>query len=497
MLLATPTTTTASSQNDAAGAASIVNLPTKHNETLVKLKPTASPLTAMLANVPSTSSAVAASASAAVATNVTADACDERTRLLGSTPTPPLAASPPTTLALPLPLVHAATHPSRSSNNNHSGANNNNDNDLEASNNNYNNNENNRSDVDDLSEETATTAGAADSSDQSDKFNRPPTNQKKPKLSKLGTKSVGLKRVSFGSSKGSMVETLVFETPTPLSEHVEPNFGFDAADAAGAAAGQPPQAITAAATHLPLVSSNSTYGDYAKLNMDDSGIEVQEESERSIVRVSIYQSSQPQQICPPAEYTLTSFSDNLDNTFSSYNCNLDYTQMATATMQPAGGLGPAYDRQQSTDSGWDNPFRPGGDLSREADEIVSMIRGGKPITPTEDRTIGNGNAQHGDDNCNGASTAIGETVTKTNLSQNQATAQNGTNSHGSKVASSTGAGGGGGGAAAVTAAGKAESNNGVTSLAQVSKQVVPGPTSASHVVIDEKKNKKKGCCVVQ
>ncbi|EDV92296.1 GH24124 [Drosophila grimshawi] len=171
--------------------------------------------------------------------------------------------------------------------------------------------------------------------------------------------------------------------------------------------------------------------------------------------------------------------------------------MATATMQPTVGLGPAYDRQQSTDSGWDNPFRPGGDLSREADEIVSMIRGGKPITPTEDRTIGNGNAQHGDDNCNGATTAISESVTKTNLSQNQATAQNGTNSHGgSKVASSTGAGAGGG-AAGAGSAGKAESNNGVTSLAQVSKQVVPGPTSASHVVIDEKKNKKKGCCVVQ
>lgn len=29
----------------------------------------------------------------------------------------------------------------------------------------------------------------------------------------------------------------------------------------------------------------------------------------------------------------------------------------------------------STDSGWDNPFRPGGDLSREADEIVNMIKG--------------------------------------------------------------------------------------------------------------------------
>lgn len=34
------------------------------------------------------------------------------------------------------------------------------------------------------------------------------------------------------------------------------------------------------------------------------------------------------------------------------------------------------------ESGWDNPFRPGGDLSREADEIVELIKGGKPITPT-------------------------------------------------------------------------------------------------------------------
>lgn len=42
----------------------------------------------------------------------------------------------------------------------------------------------------------------------------------------------------------------------------------------------------------------------------------------------------------------------------------------------------AYNRQVSTESGWDNPFRPDGDLSREADEIVSLIKGGKPITPT-------------------------------------------------------------------------------------------------------------------
>lgn len=40
----------------------------------------------------------------------------------------------------------------------------------------------------------------------------------------------------------------------------------------------------------------------------------------------------------------------------------------------------------STDSGWDNPFRPDGDLSREADEIVELIKGGKPITPTPGST---------------------------------------------------------------------------------------------------------------
>lgn len=32
-------------------------------------------------------------------------------------------------------------------------------------------------------------------------------------------------RVSFGSSKGSMVETLIFETPTPVSEYPERHIG--------------------------------------------------------------------------------------------------------------------------------------------------------------------------------------------------------------------------------------------------------------------------------
>ncbi|XP_043659617.1 serine/threonine-protein kinase phg2 isoform X1 [Drosophila teissieri] len=463
-----------------------------------------------------------------VAAGVAGD-CDERTLLLSEeivvAPLPAstfsagvAAAAPPTSL----PLVHTTATTTTQQNNNN--VNNNNNGSLVVSAKNMANNKSNKNiskcknneassssnnnnaaaaaaaptttTTTTTGEEpvTVTTTTAADdediSSDLSDKFPRP---QKKPgKLSKLGTKSVGLKRVSFGSSKGSMVETLVFETPTPLSEHMESTFGFDAAansaaDTAAAAAGQPQLASTLA-SHQPLAGGYS--GDYAKGTMDDSGIEVQEESERSIVRVSIYQSSQPQIICPPAEY--------LEYPEYNYSSNLlDYTTMATTAagipQQQVIGLGAAYDRQQSTDSGWDNPFRPGGDLSREADEIVNMIRGGKPITPTEERTIGNGSAQHADDNCNGG-TAIGESVTKSNLSQNLATAQNGTNSHASATAD---AGAGKAATATELSGGNGNGNNGVTSLGQVSKQVVPGPTSASHVVIDEKKNKKKGCCVLQ
>ena len=34
----------------------------------------------------------------------------------------------------------------------------------------------------------------------------------------------------------------------------------------------------------------------------------------------------------------------------------------------------------STESGQDNPFRPDGDLSREADELVELLKGGRPIS---------------------------------------------------------------------------------------------------------------------
>ncbi|XP_059477437.1 uncharacterized protein LOC132197866 [Neocloeon triangulifer] len=137
-----------------------------------------------------------------------------------------------------------------------------------------------------------------------------------------GTKHAGLKRVSFGSSKGSMVETLVYESP--LQEEPEES-----------------------AALLPYDSD--------------------EADNAAKVRVTFFQAEKPLNVTSPEP--------NEDQ------APLDPDMSATiVTTLPDGH--PAFHRQESTDSGWDNPFRPDGDLSREADEIVEMIKGGKPITPT-------------------------------------------------------------------------------------------------------------------
>uniref|UniRef100_A0A182N0D9 Uncharacterized protein n=1 Tax=Anopheles dirus TaxID=7168 RepID=A0A182N0D9_9DIPT len=163
-------------------------------------------------------------------------------------------------------------------------------------------------------------------------------------------------------------------------------------------------------------------------------------------------------------------------------------------------------RLNSTESGWDNPFRPGGDLSREADEIVNLIKGGKPITPTGDQSLVNGSTpkdSHAADDPD--STVTDGAVTKLESSQLQAAQQqNGTKSpHKSP-------GGGGGGGPSGTGSPALAAKNGTKSAADgagstvhnssttpISNQVIPGPQSASHVVIDEKKKKKCTCCVIQ
>ncbi|XP_062700863.1 uncharacterized protein LOC109422047 isoform X2 [Aedes albopictus] len=153
-------------------------------------------------------------------------------------------------------------------------------------------------------------------------------------------------------------------------------------------------------------------------------------------------------------------------------------------------------RLNSTESGWDNPFRPGGDLSREADEIVNLIKGGKPITPTGDQNLLNGSAPKDSSHPaeNGGSTVVDGVATKLDAAQLQSQ-PNGTKSPQKGGAAATADGsphknGGSQGATAVP-------SQTTSTTTPVSNQVIAGPQSATHVVIDEKKKKKCACCVIQ
>ncbi|VVC33370.1 Hypothetical protein CINCED_3A006536 [Cinara cedri] len=131
-------------------------------------------------------------------------------------------------------------------------------------------------------------------------------------------KPATLKRVSFGSSKGSMVETLIYDSP-PVQEEILDLADIDDADAAVAS---------------------------------------------TRVRVSFFESEKPCVIPSPPK-SLEIFGDNTMTTSS-------------PILQRSNG----HVQSQISSDGWDNPFRPDGDLSKEADQIVELIKEGKPITPT-------------------------------------------------------------------------------------------------------------------
>ncbi|XP_040173851.1 WAG22 antigen isoform X1 [Anopheles arabiensis] len=395
---------------------------------------------------------------------------------------------------------------------------------------------------------------------------------KKVKLNKLGgNKNVTLKRVSFGSSKGSMVETLVFETPTPLPEHAEREFFQSPAVLAGAghttvySGGSGPPGTTLVHHHYPapglahhphhLPHHHHPYqpqysggyhhpldgGPGTGASHDDSGIELQEEVERSKVRVSFFQSSKPQSISPPESLHLYGgqslihfgngggsggdggYDNNnspLDTYITSAALNQQYDALSSHQQQQQhahfhpdhrdpdmaavyGGANvppTAFNRQMSTESGWDNPFRPGGDLSREADEIVNLIKGGKPITPTGDQSLVNGSTpkdSHSTDDPD--TTVVDGAVAKHEASQLQAAAaqQNGTKSPHKSPGTAAGGAAGSPALGAKNGTTGADGSTVHSSTTPISNQVIPGPQSASHVVIDEKKKKKCTCCVIQ
>lgn len=83
----------------------------------------------------------------------------------------------------------------------------------------------------------------------------------------------------------------------------------------------------------------------------------------SKVRVTFYESSRPLVVTSPEPSDLDLYSPQ-DLLMAS--------PTADSTM-------PAFDRQLSTESGRDNPFRPDGDISKEADQIVEAIKSGRPL----------------------------------------------------------------------------------------------------------------------
>ncbi|XP_046391039.1 uncharacterized protein LOC124159332 [Ischnura elegans] len=245
----------------------------------------------------------------------------------------------------------------------------------------------------------------------------------KPKLILNGTKQPGsLKRVSFGSSKGSMVETLIFESPlqeepetSPIQE-VPPDVSSRSPYFPGSAV---PHPHSLAYSHLHYNgasdhghhhypgsdhSSSSPHGGVGspssgaigKVTSASSSLSsastatAAEAAATSKVRVTFFESEKPHVVVgSPEPLTFDPTDDLLSLPLDAQGLASGSQQqqqlllLATSTMtSPSPITVPPYDRQTSTDSGWDNPFRPDGDLSREADEIVELIKGGKPITPT-------------------------------------------------------------------------------------------------------------------
>ncbi|XP_069191178.1 muscle M-line assembly protein unc-89 isoform X3 [Procambarus clarkii] len=154
-----------------------------------------------------------------------------------------------------------------------------------------------------------------------------------------------LKRVSFGSSKGSMVETLIYDSPVAEEERIpeedDPPFRDPVSQKFGCG-----------------VQAGDAYS-ITGLTTETGSLQ----KPASKVRVTFYESSKPLVVTSPEP-----------SEFDQY-----FPQDLIMASPVTDGITPAFDRQLSSDSGRDNPFRPDGDISREADEIVQLIKSGRPL----------------------------------------------------------------------------------------------------------------------
>ncbi|XP_043236656.1 proteoglycan 4-like [Amphibalanus amphitrite] len=166
-----------------------------------------------------------------------------------------------------------------------------------------------------------------------------------------------LKRVSFGSSKGSMVETVVYdyEPAQPLreedgTESPTPRAGFTTSTPLSTPARPEPSAAERAASR---------------------------------VRVTYFESKKPLTV-PAVEAGDTSTPEESDVSAPDALPQASPDVPAHTQVTASTGEMPTTYIVQTMDAGWENPFRPGGELSKEADQIVRAIQSGRPLDSSLD-----------------------------------------------------------------------------------------------------------------
>ncbi|XP_037084656.1 fibrous sheath CABYR-binding protein-like [Pollicipes pollicipes] len=182
-----------------------------------------------------------------------------------------------------------------------------------------------------------------------------PCGDEKPLLpvTTVSGKTGKLKRVSFGSSKGSMVETVVYDyEPVQTLREEE---GCESPD--------------------PRASSRHNFATSTPLSAPATRAEPSAaERAASRVRVTYFESKKPLPVPAPDPADVPTPEE-----FDVPAPPPGHTQVTAA----AGEMPTTY-IVQTMDAGWENPFRPGGELSKEADQIVRAIQSGRPLDSSLD-----------------------------------------------------------------------------------------------------------------
>ncbi|KAG0721938.1 hypothetical protein GWK47_045428 [Chionoecetes opilio] len=207
----------------------------------------------------------------------------------------------------------------------------------------------------------------------------------------------------------------------------------------------------------------------------------------SKVRVTFYESSRPLIVTSPEPSDLDLYcpqdllmaSPITDAHMPAFDRQMRIMMRSAAPQPSHGGLlyYVVHGREKGTESGRDNPFRPDGDISKEADQIVEAIKSGRPLLQTA-------TSPDLPDSPADTTTTIEPLITTTDVSPTNLSP--GDSNVGSPGKGQTGANG------------AAPGDKGSTPGPVEVKHVTVTPTEGGHVerVVIKKKNKCK-CCVIQ